>query len=273
VVVNDLGGSMDGVGADDQPAATAAAGIVDAGGVAVADTSDVSSVIGAQTLVDRAVDQFGRLDIVINNAGVIRWAGFPDADADNLALHLAVHVGGSFNTTRAAWPHMVAQGYGRVVMTTSTGIFGLPDNLGYATAKAAVIGMSRSLKLAGAAHGIKVNLIAPNAWTRMAHTSAEGATPSRPAPEHMEPELVAAMVGYLAHERCEVSGEIYVAGAGRFARLFVASTEGYLHPRNQEPTIEDVAHHWETINDESAYYVPADLMDWSRHFLAHQRLS
>ena len=273
VVVNDLGGNREGEGSDDEPAAAVAAEIVDAGGKAVAETSDVSQAAGGQALIDAAVDSFGRLDILVNNAGNIRWAGLPEADADNLQSHLAVHVGGSFNTTRAAWPHMVAQGYGRVVMTTSTGIFGLPDNLGYATAKAAVIGMSHSLKLAGAAHGIKVNLIAPNAWTRMAHTSAEGETTSRPAPEHMEPELVAAMVGYLAHERCEVSGEIYVAGAGRFARLFVASTEGYLHPRNQQPTIEDVAHNWETINDESAYFVPADLMDWSRHFLAHQRLS
>jgi len=196
----------------------------------------------------------------------------PEADADNLGSHLAVHVGGSFNTTRAAWPTMIAQGYGRVVMTTSTGIFGLPDNLGYATAKAAVIGMTRSLKLAGAPHGIKINLIAPNAWTRMAHTSSEGGTAGRPAPEHMEPELAAPMVGYLAHERCQVSGEIYVAGAGRFARVFVASTDGYVHPRTEPATIEDIADNWPAINDESGYYVPADLMDWSRHFLAHQRL-
>ncbi len=159
---------MDGVGADDEPAATAVAGIVDTGGVAVADTSDVSSVAGAEALVNRAVEQFGRLDIVINNAGVIRWAGFPDADAENLALHLAVHVGGSFNTTRAAWPHMVEQHYGRIVLTTSTGMLGLPTNTSYATAKAGVIGLARSLKTAGAPLGIKVNLIAPAAMTRMA---------------------------------------------------------------------------------------------------------
>src|SRR4030095_12506549 len=157
----------------------------------IADTSDVSTPAGAQALVDAAVEGFGRVDIVINNAGIMRWAGFPDVDADDLERHLAVHVGGSFHTTRAAWPHLVEQGYGRVVMTTSAGLFGLPNNLAYATAKGAVIGLTRSLTTAGAAHGITVNLIAPAATTRM----AGGADVA-----HMEPELVAPMVAFLAHE-------------------------------------------------------------------------
>jgi NAD(P)-dependent dehydrogenase (short-subunit alcohol dehydrogenase family) len=173
VVVNDLGGSMEGVGADSGPASVVAAEIAATGGAAVADTSDVASEAGAQALVDTAVARFGRLDILVNNAGIIRWAGFPEADADNLASHLAVHLGGSFNTARAAWPRMVEQGYGRIVMTTSSGVFGLPTNLAYATAKAAVIGLTRSLNTAGAAHGIKINLIAPAAMTRMAGAPAD----------------------------------------------------------------------------------------------------
>jgi NAD(P)-dependent dehydrogenase (short-subunit alcohol dehydrogenase family) len=264
VVLNDLGGSMEGVGADPEPASAVAAEIVDAGGVAIADSNDVASAGGAQALVDAAVERFGRLDILINNAGVIRWAGFPDADADNLATHLAVHVGGSFNTTRAAWPHMVERGYGRIVVTTSSGLFGLPDNLSYATAKAAVIGLTRSLTTAGAAHGIKVNLIAPAAMTRMAGQSGNEEN------AQMSPDLVAPMVAFLAHESCPVSGEIYAAGAGRFARIFIASTEGYVHP-GPKPTIEDVAQHWAVINDESGYYVPADLPAWSAAFMAHLR--
>ena len=96
---------------------------------------------------------------------------------------------------------------------------------------------------------------------------------NRPAPKHMEPELVAPMVAFLAHERCTVSGEIYVAGAGRFARLFIASTEGYVHPQPDRATIEDVAENWATINDEHGYYVPADLMDWSGRYMAHRRSS
>ena len=144
VVVNDLGASMQGVGGDAAPATHVAAEIVAAGGIASADNSDVSTAEGAQALVDGAVEEFGSVDILINNAGIIRWAGMPEADADNLAQHFAVHVGGSFNTTRAAWPHMVQQGYGRIVMTTSVGVFGLLENLSYATAKAGVIGLTRS---------------------------------------------------------------------------------------------------------------------------------
>ena len=217
-----------------------------------------------------STEQFGRIDILINNAGIIRWAGLPEADVENLATHLAVHVNGSFNTTRAAWPHMVAQGYGRIVMTTSSGLFGLPKNLSYAAAKGAVIGLARSLTTAGAAHGITVNLIAPGAFTRMAGQSpAEAdATAGAAGSAPMSPDLVAPMVAFLAHEDCPVSGEIYAAGFGRFARIFIASTEGYVHP-NSEPTIEDIARHWATINDEAGYYVPSDLMAWSDAFMAH----
>src|SRR5438477_6552138 len=263
VVVNDLGGSMEGVGTDAEPASAVAAEIVATGGVAMADNSDVSTAAGAQALVDAAVGRFGRLDILVNNAGIIRWAGFPEADAENLERHLAVHVAGSFSTTRAAWPHMVEQGYGRVVMTTSTGMFGLPANLSYATAKAAVIGLTRSLTTAGAAHGIKVNLIAPAALTRMAGQQSDDSLAT-----HMPPDLVAPMVAYLAHEDCPVSGEIYAAGAGRFARMFVAVTEGYVYA-GAEPTIEDVAQNWAAINDETGYYLPADLTAWSAAFMTH----
>jgi NAD(P)-dependent dehydrogenase (short-subunit alcohol dehydrogenase family) len=261
VVVNDLGASMEGAGADPGPASSVAAEIVAAGGDAIADQHDVASVAGAEALVGAAVERFGRIDVLVNNAGIIRWAGLPAADADNLAAHLAVHVGGSFNTMRAAWPHMLEQRYGRVVMTTSAGMFGLPNNLSYATAKAAVVGLTRSLATAGAPHDIIVNLIAPAAFTRMAG-------PPGPGTEHMEPELVAPMAAFLAHETCPVSGEIYAAGAGRFARIFIGSTEGYVHPV-PAPTIEDVAAHWTAINDETGYAVPADLHAWSAMFMAH----
>jgi NAD(P)-dependent dehydrogenase (short-subunit alcohol dehydrogenase family) len=266
VVVNDLGSSTGGAGADAEPASTTAAEIVDAGGVAIADTSDVATAAGAKALVDAAVERFGRMDILVNNAGIIRWAGFPEADEDNLAKHLAVHVGGSFNTSRAAWPHMVDQGYGRIVMTTSAGLFGLPNNTSYATAKGAVIGLTRSLTTAGAAHGIKVNLIAPGAMTRMAGQASDEVGPE------MSPDLVAPMVALLAHEDCPVSGEIYAAGFGRFTRIFIAMTPGYVHT-GSAPTIEDVADNWATINDEAGYGIPADLTDWSATFMSHLRPS
>jgi NAD(P)-dependent dehydrogenase (short-subunit alcohol dehydrogenase family) len=269
VAVNDLGGSMDGVGEDAGVAAKVAAEIVEAGGAAMADGSDVSVPAGARSLIDATLERFGRLDILVNNAGIIKWAGLPEVDAENLGSHLAVHVLGSFNTTRAAWPHMVDQGYGRIVMTTSSGLFGLPDNLSYATAKGGVIGLTRSLAVAGAAHGIKANLIAPAAVTRMAGQAAEtGPAGGTVASPWMSPDLVAPMVALLAHETCPVSGEIYAAGFGRFSRIFIASTEGYVHG-TPGPTIEDVAEHWATINDETGYYVPTDLMAWSAAFMAH----
>jgi NAD(P)-dependent dehydrogenase (short-subunit alcohol dehydrogenase family) len=257
VVVNDLGGSMAGDGTDEGPASEVAAEIEATGGTAVADTLDISTPDGGQALIDHAVERFGRVDVVVNNAGIMRWAGFPKADAATLEAHLAVHVGGSFHTTRAAWPHLVEQGYGRIVMTTSTGVFGLPANLAYATAKGGVIGMARSLATAGAGHGIKVNCIAPAANTRM----GDG------GPAEMTPELVAPMVAYLAHEDCPVTGEIYAAGAGRFQRIFLAATEGYVQQGDATP--EAVAAHWATIHDDASCSVPTDLVAWSSQFLSH----
>jgi NAD(P)-dependent dehydrogenase (short-subunit alcohol dehydrogenase family) len=248
------------MGSDSGPASAVAAEIADGGGAAVADTSDVATIEGARAVVDLAHDRFGRLDILINNAGIMRWADFPEGDEEHLERHLAVHVGGSFNTTRAAWPHMVDQRYGRVVMTTSSGLFGLPNNFSYAAAKGAVIGLARSLATAGAALGIKVNLIAPGAFTRMGGRGE--------APPEMAPDLVAPMAAYLAHEDCPVNGEIYAAGFGRFARIFIAQTEGYVAP-TPAPTIEDVAQHWAAINEEAGYYVPTDLNEWSAAFMGH----
>jgi NAD(P)-dependent dehydrogenase (short-subunit alcohol dehydrogenase family) len=264
VVVNDLGASMQGTGTDAVVASSVVKEIEAAGGTALADGHDVSSTAGAEALVAAAVEQFGRLDILINNAGIIKWAGLPDADLDNLQRHLAVHVAGSFNTTRAAWPVMAEQHYGRIVMTTSSGVFGLPKNLAYATAKAGVIGLTRSIATMSEAHGIKVNLIAPAALTRMAGQSADAGTDDAGAP--MAPELVAPLAAFLAHEACPVNGELYTAGAGRFARVFLATTPGYV---STDPTMEDVAAHWEAINDEAGYVVPHDLPDWSTSFLSH----
>jgi NAD(P)-dependent dehydrogenase (short-subunit alcohol dehydrogenase family) len=213
---------------------------------------DVSDPAFAPDLIQRAYDAFGRIDALINNAGTVKWATMPDVDAENLAAHIAVHVNGTFNTVRAAWPHMAAQGYGRIVNTTSSGVFGLRGNLGYATAKGAVIGMTRTLAVEGADVGIKVNAVAPAAATRL------GGNVDDP---NMSPHLVAPLVAHLAHDDCPVTGQIYTAGAGRFARLFVASTEGAV--------TDDVVGDWKAINDETNYFVPADLMDWSARFLRH----
>src|SRR4029077_1722980 len=127
------------------------------------------------------------------------WARFPEVSEDDLERHLAVHVVGSFLTARAAWPHMVEQGYGRIVMTASAGMLGLPSNTSYATAKGGVVGLTRSLNTAGRKHGIQVNVIAPAAMTRMAGAGA-GAEADSDDDTGMAPHLVAPMVAFLAHE-------------------------------------------------------------------------
>jgi NAD(P)-dependent dehydrogenase (short-subunit alcohol dehydrogenase family) len=268
VVVNDLGATTDGAGADPLPARRVADEITAAGGVAIADANDISQPAGGHALIDAAVAEFGRVDVLINNAGNIRWGGLPDVDVDNIEAHLAVHTKGSFNTTRAAWPHLLRQDYGRIVLTGSSGMFGLADNLGYATAKAALIGMARSLTVSAGDRNIRVNVIAPSAWTRMA---GRGSADEPPAVARMEPELVAAMAAYLAHEACPVSGEVYLAGAGRFARVFVAATDGYVHPDGAAPRIDDIAANWARINDETGYYVPISVADWARHYMSHRK--
>ena len=267
VVVNDLGGSRSGVGADVGPARSVVDEIVAAGGVAIADTNDVSTESGASAIIDAAVSEFGRIDIVVNNAGIIRWADLPVADLAGLQSTLDVHLIGSFNVSRAAWPHMVEQKYGRIVMTTSTGMLGLPGNLAYAAAKAGLIGLARNMRLSGAEHGIITNLIAPVAYTRMG--GASSADPSAAdTPPLMAPSMVAPLVAYLCHEDCPVSGEIYVAGGGRFSRLFIASTHGYVQT-DRDPTPEDIAEHWAAINDETGYSVPMDLPAWAAEHLRH----
>lgn len=253
VVVNDLGGPVEGGGADAGPAEAVAAAI---GGVA--DVNDVASTEGAEALIGGTVERFGRIDALIHNAGIMRWGAMPDISDADLDAHLAVHLRGAFAAVRATWPHMIGQQYGRVVLTTSTGIFGLSANTSYAAAKGGVLGLARSLAVAGRRAGIKVNCIAPAASTRMAGDGAPD----------MPPELVAPMVAYLGHEDCPVTGECYVAGAGRFSRLFVATTPGWTAGAGAGAgvTPEDVAEHWDAINDERGYAVPRDLMAWATSF-------
>ena len=268
VVVNDQGGSTLGVGSDRGPADEVVARIRAAGGAAVANYGDVSEADGGRSVVETAVAEFGRIDILVNNAGNMVWGALPEATIETIEAHWAVHVRGSYNTCFAAWPYLLKQNYGRVVLTTSAGIFGLPDNIGYATAKASFIGMAKSMTAGRGDANITINCIAPNAMTRLAARPGDEQAQTGPVPS-MDPALVAPMVAYLSHESCDVSGEVFVAGAGRFARLFVGVTAGYLHPDPGGVTVDDVAANWAAINDPAGYYVPGTLTDWASHYLAH----
>jgi NAD(P)-dependent dehydrogenase (short-subunit alcohol dehydrogenase family) len=269
VVVNDLGGSTLGTGGDESPADEVVKQIEAAGGAAVANYADVSTVEGGKSVIDTAVEHFGGIDIVVNNAGNMLWASLPEATIATIDAHWAVHVRGTFNTLHAAWPYFLEKNYGRAILTTSVGMFGLMDNIGYAIAKASMIGMAKSLTVGRNDANININCIAPNALTRLAARTEEEQARLEPPSAVMEADNVAPMVAYLAHESCQVSGEVYVAGGGRFARIFVAHTNGYLHPGLTGATVDDVAANWAAINDETGYYVPSTLMDWAGHYMSH----
>lgn len=260
VVVNDVGVSMHGDGRDQAPATVVAERIERSGGTAAVDTSDIASPEGAQELVDRAIDRFGRLDIVVNNAGVYWTDEFPKVVLDDVERQWAVHVGGSFNVTRAAWPHLSRSGSGRVVMTTSTGALGSPILTAYGTAKAGVLGLGRALAQAGSTHGIKVNIVAPMAMTRMmnAHTG-NAEVPQDPL---RSPDLVAPLVAILCHPDCPTTGETYVSGMRRVTRLFLAETAGYTHS-GADLTIEDLLTNWDEIHNPATAVARTDTATWS----------
>jgi NAD(P)-dependent dehydrogenase (short-subunit alcohol dehydrogenase family) len=271
VVVNDSGGSKEGKGHDAAPSAEVVEQIRSAGGTAVADDNSVATQEGCEALIGTAIREFGRIDIVVNNAGISQFAEFPEADADNLDRTLDVHVRGSWFTTRAAWQHMVKQGYGRVLMTTSTGMFGLPDNLAYATAKGALIGMMRSLAISGAPHGINVNCLAPHASTRRGNTGSKGLPNMTVSPPQevidAAVKLVAPMAAYLVHEDTTFTGEVFTSGGYRMARIFLGVTEGWTDSTRKVPTVEDVAEHIQEITAEDKYVVPTSLADFSERHL------
>jgi len=218
VVVNDLGTSPDGEGASVAAAETAVAEIRAAGGEAVADTHSAADPDGAAAMVARAVDTYGRLDAVVNNAGIVRYGGFHRQGHDDVAAVLDVHVGGSILVTRAAWAELARHGAGRVVFTSSSiGLLGTPGQAAYAVAKTAVVGLTRSLAYEGASLGIAVNAVAPMATTRLNEdvmVEMFGANAVA-----LTPEKVAPVVAYLVAPDCRLSGEVLSVAGGRVARF------------------------------------------------------
>lgn len=245
VVVNDPGAALDGEGgvADPGPAHDLVREIVGAGGEAVASTESVATPEGGQAIVGTALERFGGIDILVHNAGIVRRASLKDMSYDDFEVVLDVHLRGAFHVVRPAFPHMCAAGYGRIVLTSSIGgLYGNHDVANYAVAKAGIIGLSNVAALEGAAHGVTSNVIVPAAVTRMAAGIDTSAYPP------MGPELVAPVVGYLAHESCSVTGEMFVALAGRVATAVVTESPGVYRPTWD---IADVAGHLAAIRDRS----------------------
>jgi NAD(P)-dependent dehydrogenase (short-subunit alcohol dehydrogenase family) len=262
VVVADFGASLAGAGASPGPADDVVGEIHAAGGEAVACFADVADEDGAAGILEVALGRFGRVDAVVNNAGISDKHPFTELTVEQYRRMIDVHLFGTLFVTRAAWPHFVAAGYGRVVTTTSEGMLGTLEQLtSYGAAKGAVLGLTRTLAAEGAAHGILVNAVAPRARTRMAEEGKgayePGSAVARRYDEVMaslDPELVSPTAAYLAHESCQLNGEALVSGGGNVRRMAVVLSQGICTPGL---TIEDVAAHLDTILDLTDADVPA----------------
>ena len=249
IVVNDNGSAVSGSGSDAGPAEEAAQALRDLGAEAVASTDSVATPEGGKAIIECAMDTFGQVDILIHNAGNNRFAGLAEMSYDDFRSVVDVHLLGAFHVVRPAFEQMVKSGYGRVVLTGSIGgLYTMPSTANYAVSKSGMIGLSNIVAIEGKDFGVKSNIILPGAMTRM----AEGLDTSQYPP--MGPDLVAPVVGYLAHEDCSVSGELYVSMAGRVARAFVTETKGVFQP---SWTIGEVAAQIDAIRD------PSDL--WTFH--------
>jgi NAD(P)-dependent dehydrogenase (short-subunit alcohol dehydrogenase family) len=264
VIVNDNGSTIKGAGVDAGPAEDVAREIRAAGGEAVACAASVSTAEGGKAIIESALDAYGRIDILIHNAGNVRAASLKEMSQEDFDAVLDVHLRGAFHVVRPAFPLMCKAGYGRVVLTSSIGgLYGNHQQANYGVSKAGLIGLSNVVALEGAAEGVKCNVIVPGAVTRM----AEGLDMSAYPP--MGPELVAPVVGWLAHESCNITGEMLVSIAGRVARACFAESPGIYRP---DWSVEDVATQMAAARDMSSPVifpvVPAGHVDHIRYSFA-----
>ncbi len=242
VVVNDLGGSRDGTGAGSEMADAVVEEIKAAGGSAVANYDGVHTWEGGEAIVETAMQHFGRVDVVVNNAGILRDATVLKMTPEELDLVLKVHLYGGFHVTRAAWPHMREQAYGRVINTSSgTGLYGNFGQSNYAMAKLGLVGLTRTLALEGVKYNITSHAIAPAAASRMTEDILPEALLER-----LQPEYVSPLVAYLASEGCTETGRFYSLGGGYMARVALLEGEGVTF--DGVPSVEDVAERIEAID-------------------------
>jgi NAD(P)-dependent dehydrogenase (short-subunit alcohol dehydrogenase family) len=252
VVVNDPGGSVHGTDDGSRPADDVVAEITAAGGTAVADYHSVADPAEAEAIVAGAVDAFGKVDVLINNAGILRDRAFHNLAVEDIHAVFDVHLRGAFYVTQPAVRAMREQGYGRIVLTSSaSGVLGNFGQTNYGAAKMALVGLMNVLKLEGAKYDIKVNTIAPIASTRMTQELLGEMAGL------FDPALVAPVVAYFCSEECDLSGELWSVGGGTVSRFFIGLTDGYAKDLGADGplTVEDVAANLEAIRDEGGYLV------------------
>jgi NAD(P)-dependent dehydrogenase (short-subunit alcohol dehydrogenase family) len=251
IVINDIGGSVSGEGNDAGPAAKVLAEIEAAGGIGVTDANSVSTPEGGEAIVQTALDNFGRVDIVINNAGILRDKSFHNMEPELVDAVLDVHLRGAFNVTRPAYRLMREQKYGRIISTASgAGVFGNFGQTNYGAAKLGLVGFTRSLAVEGAKNNIKANAIVPVAATRMTENLLGDLD------DKLTPDLISPIVAFLAHADCPVSGKIFGAGGGRVYEIFLGVTRGYFAA---DLSLEDVRDNFAQIEDTSDYVIPDSL--------------
>jgi NAD(P)-dependent dehydrogenase (short-subunit alcohol dehydrogenase family) len=262
VVVNDLGGTMHGQGAD----AGIADGVVDeilrAGGAAVASHDSVDSPEGAEAIVRAAIDHFGRLDAVVSNAGIFNSAPFEELSTSDWRRMLSVHLDGGFYLGQNAFRVMKSQGYGRFVfIASSAGMFGQPLEAHYSAAKAGLFGLTNTIAIEGAQHGILANTVLPFGYSRMVTDTVGDPEFLKQSGffQAIQPELVVPIVIFLASRDCELSHQNYSAGAGRFARVFVGLAEGWLADPGSQPTAEDIASNLIAVSATQPFTIPMSI--------------
>lgn len=259
VVVNDLGGSVDGTGSDKGAADKVVDEIVALGGEAVADTNSVATAEGGEAIVKTALDAFGTVDIVINNAGILRDKAFHNMDESLVDPVFDVHLKGAFNVTGPAFRVMREKGYGRIISTSSAaGIFGNFGQANYGAAKMGLVGFTRVLAVEGARFNIAANAIAPIALTRMTEDLLGDLG------QKLQPDYVAPLVTFLAHESCDATGRVFSVGGGRVAEVFIGECQGFTDP---ELSPESVRDNWSTICDREGYAVPAQIAEETKMFV------
>ncbi|MEH3133653.1 MULTISPECIES: SDR family NAD(P)-dependent oxidoreductase [Mycolicibacterium] len=247
VVVNDVGASVDGTGASTSAAQAVVDEITAAGGSAVANTDSVATEDGGKAIIGSATEAFGRVDVLINNAGILRDAAFKNMTAEQVDAVLDVHLRGAFNVTRAAWPVFREQDYGRIVMTTSgSGLFGTFGQSNYGAAKTGLVGLMNVLAIEGQRNNIRVNAISPIAKTRMTENTMTELV------KDLAPEDVTPVVVYLAHESCERTANIYRVGGKHVSRVFIAETAG---ADLQAQTAEAFAANIDAIDDAGSFTI------------------
>lgn len=258
VVVNDLGTDLSGDSSGDKSAQHVVAEIVDRGGSAIANSDSVTEPDGGNRMVAAALEAFGRLDIVVNNAGILDEVPLVESTRDHVRRVIDVHLIGTMNVIRASWAQLVASGSGRVINTSSGAVFGSIAGTAYQAAKAGIFAVTKSAAMAGELDGVKVNAILPTAFTRMTENIPDE-TFRNFMRSTFQPERVSELVVVLAHDRCPISGECVLTGGGRIARVSLAVSSGYI---SESATAEDFAAHLEeAVRSDDALFVPRDRVD------------